>query len=96
MSQCPLGFKGTPPPGHPKVAGLDTTSSASDATNAATSASSSTSEKTGWNPWLLLVIDAAFILVAIYLAKNGVPKAIADPVRAALNKTQRKVNAKTE
>lgn len=45
---------------------------------------------------MLLVIDAAFILVAIYLAKNGVPKAIADPVRAALNKTQRKVNAKTE
>ncbi len=31
MSQCPLGFKGTPPPGHPKVAGLDTSSSGSKA-----------------------------------------------------------------
>ncbi|TKY84751.1 hypothetical protein EX895_005831 [Sporisorium graminicola] len=94
MSQCPLGFKGTPPPGHPKVAGLDTSSppSASDAASTPASAS----EKGGWNPWLLLVVDAVFILVAIYVAKNGVPRAIADPVKAALTRAQRKVDTKIE
>ncbi|CDS02284.1 hypothetical protein [Sporisorium scitamineum] len=95
MSQCPLGFKGTPPPGHPKVAGLDTSSPSSSASDAAT-APASTSEKGGWNPWLLLVIDAAFILVAIYIARNGVPRAIADPVKAALTRAQRKVDTKVE
>ncbi|GAC95241.1 hypothetical protein PHSY_002816 [Pseudozyma hubeiensis SY62] len=91
MSTCPLGFKGTPPPGHPKVPGLD--SSPSDAT---TAANSSTSQKAGWNPWLLLAIDAVFILLAIYLAKNGVPRAIADPVKAALSRTRQKADVKVE
>lgn len=94
MSQCPLGFKGTPPPGHPKVAGLDTSSPSS--ANDATAAPSSTSSKGGWNPWLLLAIDAAFILAAIYVARNGVPRVIADPVKAALTRAQRKVDTKVE
>ena len=92
MSQCPLGFKGTPPPGHPKVAGLETSSPASDAAGAAPT----TSDKAGWNPWFLLVIDAIFILAAIYIARNGVPRAIADPVKSALGKTQHRNDVKTE
>lgn len=94
MSQCPLGFKGTPPPGHPKVGGLENVASGNDAT--ATKPTSGTVEQQGWNPWLLLVIDALFILAAIYVARNGVPRAIADPVKAALGRTQHKVEAKTE
>ncbi|SPO26645.1 uncharacterized protein UTRI_03936_B [Ustilago trichophora] len=92
MSQCPLGFKGTPPPGHPKVAGLENASPASDTATAPTG----TSNKDGWNPWLLLVVDAVFILAAIYVARNGLPKAIADPIKALLGKTQHKIDAKTE
>lgn len=92
MSQCPLGFKGTPPPGHPKVAGLD---NASPSTDAAKGTASGT-ESAGWNPWLLLAIDAVFILAAIYIARNGVPRPIADPITTALGKMQRKVDAKTE
>ncbi|SNX85067.1 uncharacterized protein MEPE_03776 [Melanopsichium pennsylvanicum] len=90
MSQCPLGFKGTPPPGHPKVAGLDNTPTSGDATNA------NSSEKAGWNPWLLLLFDAIFILAAIYIARNGVPRAIADPVRRMLGRGQARVDAKTQ
>ncbi|SPO26347.1 uncharacterized protein UTRI_03936 [Ustilago trichophora] len=92
MSQCPLGFKGTPPPGHPKVAGLENASPASDAATTPAGAS----EKDGWNPWLLLVVDAVFILAAIYIARNGLPRAIADPIKALLGKTQHKIEAKTE
>ncbi|EST05081.1 hypothetical protein PSEUBRA_005890 [Kalmanozyma brasiliensis GHG001] len=92
MSQCPLGFKGTPPPGHPKVAGLADSLSGSDAA----ASDSSTPEKAGWNPWLLLAVDAAFILLAIYIARNGVPRAIADPVKAAFTKAQPRNDAKVE
>lgn len=76
MSSCPLGFTGTPPPGHPKVAGL-TDSSAKTA---------STGEKAGWNPYLLLALDAVFILVAIYVARNGLPRSIKEPLLAVLGR----------
>ncbi len=92
MSQCPLGFKGTPPPGHPKVAGLENAASPSSSATDTT-----TGEKAGWNPWLLLLLDVTFILLAIYVARKGVPRAIADSVKAILGRTPAsKVDGKVE
>lgn len=70
MSQCPLGFKGTPPVGHPPVAGMrieDTNKPSSDASKLPRLFALFK------NQYLILFLEALFLLTAVYIARNGFP-----------------------
>ncbi|SPO41161.1 uncharacterized protein PSFLO_06643 [Pseudozyma flocculosa] len=62
-SRCPLGFTGTPPVGHPSVPGFSSSKPLTEGSQGA---------KTGkeWNPYVLLALDAAFLILCVIVAKN--------------------------
>lgn len=57
--RCPLGFKGTPPAGHPSIPGL--TSSKQATTSVPTDSKS-------WSPNTLLILDAVFLILCVAIA----------------------------
>ncbi|KAL9934904.1 hypothetical protein V8E36_005980 [Tilletia maclaganii] len=74
-ARCPLGFTGTPPPGHPSVPGLSTSSSENSKASGQGSAAAGPLaffHNLATQPWsqthTLLVLDALFILGATLIA----------------------------
>ena len=61
VARCPLGFTGPPPPGHPSIPGFSSSSSTAG------------DGKKAWNPWLILTLDAIFLLICVIVAKYGIP-----------------------
>lgn len=75
--RCPLGFTGTPPVGHPTIAGMfgSSDSKAADARSAApgTAAPSTQTQAPAtpaarWSPYTLLTLDALFLVACGALA----------------------------
>lgn len=79
--RCPLGFTGTPPVGHPTIAGLTApfTSSSADSKSPAGAArqgkgaslqacAADAKSKGKWSPYTLLTLDAAFLVACVALA----------------------------
>lgn len=63
-ARCPLGFTGTPPPGHPSVHGLKGGNGGSGSGSQSTFASTLAAYK----PSTLLIVDAIFLGVCIIAA----------------------------
>ncbi|PWN50130.1 hypothetical protein IE53DRAFT_110352 [Violaceomyces palustris] len=77
MSQCPLGFKGAIPKGHPPIPGAASSgaSSPSDASSEAQQVKGNDSSQARdfislSNPNFLILLDVAFLLAVVLLVRN--------------------------
>lgn len=82
MSQCPLGFKGTPPIGHPPVPGMHT----GDSTKASAHRAPRLSDMLK-NQYLILLLEVLFLLMAVYIARNGFPSVVTKTLGSYLPRT---------